>query len=123
MSSSAREAIRWLETEAQRGSRFVKFLKENERTSLAPLKYPRRKDKEAYDFFTLLEYCNFLNHQGKSQKSSKNQLILSTFIYDDNNKFPSNADAIAQSAGTRKFLNSYLNYQFLIFWCTFVFIG
>jgi PREDICTED: similar to est1p-like protein B len=99
MSSNAREAIRWLEGEAQRGSRFVKFLKENERKSLAPLKYPRRRDKDAQDFFAILECCNFLNQQGKISTSNKNQLVMATFIYANNNKFPSNAEAIARSAG------------------------
>ncbi|EEC07141.1 conserved hypothetical protein [Ixodes scapularis] len=46
-SVGARESIRWLEGELRRGSRYVRSQKSHERLSLSPMKYPKRKDKEA----------------------------------------------------------------------------
>ncbi|RWS16630.1 protein SMG5-like protein, partial [Dinothrombium tinctorium] len=100
VSANAREAIRWLESEAQRGNRFLKFQRENERFSLAPIKYPRRKDKDSYNFFILLEYCNFLHQLNSSQINNKNEEVaMVTLLFSSSNTFPTNADALVKSVG------------------------
>ncbi|RWS26354.1 protein SMG5-like isoform X2, partial [Leptotrombidium deliense] len=99
VSANAREAIRWLEVEVQRGNRFVKFQGENERSTLAPIKYPRRKDKDAYSFFVLLEYCNYLHQFSNSQMNNKKDIATVTLLYSSNNTFPVNSDAVVRSVG------------------------
>ncbi|XP_015784077.1 protein SMG5 [Tetranychus urticae] len=99
ISPAAREAIRLIENEAQKG-RFIKFLNDRDRSSLAPLKYPRRRDREAFDFFIFLEYCNYLNKQ-KSSVTNENRtnLPMVVALYGNNAKLPANADVLARSAG------------------------
>ncbi|CAN7949181.1 unnamed protein product, partial [Ixodes pacificus] len=62
-SVGARESIRWLEGELRRGSRYVRSQKSHERLSLSPMKYPKRKDKEAWELFQILECCHHLEKQ------------------------------------------------------------
>lgn len=47
-SGRAREAIRWLETQFQRGNRFLRAQRSNESLTLPLIKYPKKKDKEAW---------------------------------------------------------------------------
>jgi protein SMG5 len=97
-SAAAREAIRWLEGEAQKGTRSVKFQRENERLSLAPIKYPRRKDKEAFDFYLLLEHCSYLN-QNQQNTASPPELKMVTLLTGSSHRFPANASVVARTAG------------------------
>ena len=47
-SLGARDAIRWLEIKFRHGSRFIRAQRPHERTHLPLIKYPKRKDKEAW---------------------------------------------------------------------------
>ncbi|MPC42572.1 hypothetical protein E2C01_036195 [Portunus trituberculatus] len=47
-SLGARSAIRWLEIKFRHGSRFIRSQRPHERTHLPLIKYPKRKDKEAW---------------------------------------------------------------------------
>lgn len=47
-SLGARDAIRWLEIKFRHGSRFIRSQRPHERTHLPLIKYPKRKDKEAW---------------------------------------------------------------------------
>jgi protein SMG5 len=44
----ARETIRWLESQFQRGNRFLRAQRSHERLPLPLMKYPKKKDKEAW---------------------------------------------------------------------------
>ena len=98
-SANAREAIRWLEEELQRGNRVIKYPKDFERMTLSPMKYPKRKDKEAFDFYELLEYCNYLNKNTKTDRKLVYGMPLVSLLTHSFDKWPPNADAVAKSSG------------------------
>ncbi|KAG1682300.1 Protein SMG5 [Nymphon striatum] len=56
----AREAIRWLETELKQGNRFLRAQRQCETKTLPRMEYPRRKDKQLWDGYQILECCNYL---------------------------------------------------------------
>ncbi|OQR79295.1 protein SMG5-like [Tropilaelaps mercedesae] len=62
--AQARDATRWLETEMRKGSRFVQVLGPGEASKISLLKYPKRKDREAWHLFQLLECCHHLGNGG-----------------------------------------------------------
>lgn len=47
-SLGARDAIRWLEAKLRYGSRFMRAQRPHEKSHLPLIKYPKRKDKEAW---------------------------------------------------------------------------
>ncbi|XP_043199324.1 protein SMG5-like [Amphibalanus amphitrite] len=59
--SSSREASRWLEAQFRRGNRFLRPQRANEKASIEMVKYPRRKQREQWHFFQILECCNHLS--------------------------------------------------------------
>lgn len=95
-SIGARESIRWLEMELRRGSRYIRSQKPNEKVSLSPMKYPKRKEKEAWDFFQILECCKYLEQQCPRGGPSKTMVTLLT---GGPYQRPSNSAVLAQSAG------------------------
>ncbi|XP_071450333.1 nonsense-mediated mRNA decay factor SMG5 [Hetaerina americana] len=62
-SARARETIRWLESQFQRGNRFLRAQRGHERMSLPLIKYPKKKDKEASLYFQVVECCYYLSKQ------------------------------------------------------------
>lgn len=110
-SPSAREAIRWLESELRRGSRYMRAQKQQERLNLTLVKYPKKKDKEAWDFFKILECCHYLNQQGSNSNSD---VPLVTLITGSSNMLPLNASTLALSVGvnmenTEEFVSKWRN--------------
>ncbi|XP_055943853.1 nonsense-mediated mRNA decay factor SMG5-like isoform X2 [Argiope bruennichi] len=93
-SIAAREATRWLEFELCKGGRHVRAQNQVEKSSLVPMKYPRKKDKEAWDFYQVLECCNYLVQQ---QTNGKSNCHLVTLLVGSFHHLPDNAIAIAQS--------------------------
>ncbi|KAG7187899.1 hypothetical protein KM043_013867 [Ampulex compressa] len=65
ISSSAREATRWLEGQLRRGSRFLRAQRPHEHLAVPLIKGPRPKDKEAWLFFQIIECCHYLTQQTK----------------------------------------------------------
>ncbi|CAG2062509.1 unnamed protein product [Timema podura] len=61
--SRAREAIRWLESQFQRGNRFLRAQRNHEQLPLPLIKYPKKKDREAWLFFQVLECCHYFSQQ------------------------------------------------------------
>ncbi|KAJ9575995.1 hypothetical protein L9F63_007095 [Diploptera punctata] len=59
----ARETIRWLESQFQRGNRFLRAQRSHERLQLPLMKYPKKKDKEAWLFFQVVECCHYFSQQ------------------------------------------------------------
>jgi hypothetical protein len=99
-SVEAREAIRWLEEELQRGNRVIKYPKDFEKLSLSPIKYPKRKDKEACDYYELLEYCNYLNKNTRTgERKPVYGMPMVTLLTHSFNKWPANAEAVAKTSG------------------------
>ncbi|CAL1299768.1 unnamed protein product [Larinioides sclopetarius] len=93
-SIAAREATRWLESELCKGGRHVRAQNQVEKSSLVPMKYPRKKDKEAWDFYQVLECCNYLVQQ---QTNGKSGCHLVTLLVASFHHLPDNGIAIAQS--------------------------
>lgn len=103
-SVGARESIRWLEGELRRGSRYVRSQKSHERLSLSPMKYPKRKEKEAWELFQILECCHHLERQcprggHPADRPLVTLLVCSGLPPGGTTGLPSNAAAIASSAG------------------------
>ncbi|GAB6020291.1 Protein smg5 [Chamberlinius hualienensis] len=73
-SGKARKAIRWLETEFQKHNRYLRAQKRHERVTLPLLKYPKRRDKDAWNTFAVLECAKYFSRYGSNDKSSSNCL-------------------------------------------------
>ncbi|XP_044738901.1 protein SMG5 [Chrysoperla carnea] len=71
----ARDAIRWLEAQFQRGNRFLRAQRNHEHTSIPLIKYPKKKDKNAFIYIQIIECCYFLTRQ---QKDSLDLVTLLT---------------------------------------------
>lgn len=69
-SLGARDAIRWLEIKFRHGSRFIRSQRPHERTHLPLIKYPKRKDKEAWDWYQIVECCHYLSAQVQQNSSN-----------------------------------------------------
>ncbi|XP_044756601.1 protein SMG5 [Coccinella septempunctata] len=69
----ARDAIRWLETQFQRGNRFFRSQRPQERASIPLIKYPKKKDKEMFNYIQIIECCYYLSEQ---QKGATNVVTL-----------------------------------------------
>ncbi|XP_037567185.1 nonsense-mediated mRNA decay factor SMG5 isoform X1 [Dermacentor silvarum] len=102
-SVGARESIRWLEGELRRGSRYVRSQKSHERLSLSPMKYPKRKEKEAWELFQILECCHHLERQcprgGHPADRPMVTLLVCSGPPGAAGGLPPNATALAHSAG------------------------
>ncbi|XP_014218469.1 protein SMG5 [Copidosoma floridanum] len=98
MSSHAREATRWLETQLQRGSRFLRAQRPHEKLPLPFIKGPKPKDKEAWLYFHIVECCHYLTQQSQSGGTEIPVVTLLTGI-DDKKTFTFSPDALAKSAG------------------------
>ncbi|KAF4529420.1 hypothetical protein B566_EDAN003514 [Ephemera danica] len=77
-SVKARDATRWLETQFQRGNRFLRAQRAGERLSLPLIKLPKKKDKEAWTFFQVLECCAHLARQSSAGASTATLVTLLT---------------------------------------------
>ncbi|XP_076058719.1 smg5 nonsense mediated mRNA decay factor isoform X2 [Oratosquilla oratoria] len=82
-SLGARDAIRWLEVKFRHGSRFIRSQRPHERSHLPLIKYPKRKDKEAWDWFQLVECCHYLSSQVKHNTHVKTSTV--TLLTGDHN--------------------------------------
>ncbi|GFT86549.1 protein SMG5 [Nephila pilipes] len=94
-SIAAREASRWVESELVKGGRrYIRAQNQVEKSSLVPMKYPRKKDKEAWDFYQVLECCNYFAQQQTNGKSGSHlvTLLVGSLLH-----LPENAVAVAQS--------------------------
>ncbi|CAG5099472.1 Similar to SMG5: Protein SMG5 (Homo sapiens) [Cotesia congregata] len=98
-----REATRWLENQLQKGSRFLRAQRPQERLALPLIKGPRPKDKEAWLFFQIIECCHYLTQQNKVGLSSDNEapvVTLLTGISTEERKLSNFCpDGLAKSAG------------------------
>ncbi|KAK7073374.1 hypothetical protein SK128_016704 [Halocaridina rubra] len=74
-SVGARDAIRWLEIKFRHGSRFIRAQRPHERTHLPLIKYPKRKDKEAWEWYQILECCHYLSAQVQQNSSVKSATV------------------------------------------------
>ncbi|KAG7159782.1 SMG5-like 2 [Homarus americanus] len=99
-SLGARDAIRWLEIKFRHGSRFIRAQRPHERTHLPLIKYPKRKDKEAWEWYQILECCHYLSAQVQ-QNSSNVKAATVTLLTGE--KQPPNAtfshSGLTQAAG------------------------
>lgn len=59
----ARDAIRWLEYQFHQGNRFFRAQRPHERAPLPFIKYPKKKDKQAFIYIQIIECCHYLAQQ------------------------------------------------------------
>ncbi|XP_054287971.1 nonsense-mediated mRNA decay factor SMG5-like [Macrosteles quadrilineatus] len=77
-SRRVRDTIRWLETQFQRGNRFLRAQRPNEHLALPLIKYPKKKDKEAWMFFQVAECCHFMSQQQQATTDKDTLVTLLT---------------------------------------------
>ncbi|XP_023946906.2 nonsense-mediated mRNA decay factor SMG5 isoform X2 [Bicyclus anynana] len=65
--SSARDAIRWLETELKSGSRFLRTQRPGQAKPLPFLKCPKKAPQHILNFIQILEFCNHFVTDEKPQ--------------------------------------------------------
>lgn len=75
-SGKVRDMIRWMEAQLKNGDRFLQAQLSHQQESIPCIKYPKKKDKEAWAFFQILECCYFLTKQ--SSKDASNLVTLVT---------------------------------------------
>lgn len=99
--SRAREAIRWLEAQFQRGNRFLRAQRLHERLPLPLIKYPRKKERDAAVFFQVVECCHYFSRQaagaGAGEQPPVVTLLTGAAVRDENAAF--SPVGVAQSAG------------------------
>lgn len=99
-SLGARDAIRWLEIKFRHGSRFIRSQRPHERTHLPLIKYPKRKDKEAWEWYQIVECCHYLSAQVQQNSTHVKTATVSLLTAE---KHPPNAtfshSGLTQAAG------------------------
>ncbi|XP_012273212.1 protein SMG5 [Orussus abietinus] len=102
-SAHAREALRWLEAQLRRGSRFLRAQRPHERLPLPLIKGPKPKDKEAWLFFQIIECCHYLTQQTKvglnTDSESPVVTLLTCFTAEEKKLFSFSPEGLAKSAG------------------------
>lgn len=94
----AREAIRWLESQFHRGNRFFRAQRPQESLPLPFIKYPKKKDKEAFIYIQIIECCHYLAEQQKGGNLVTLLLGNSTAVPNGENREISYV-GLAKSAG------------------------
>lgn len=77
----ARETIRWLESQFQRGNRFLRAQRSHECLPLPRIKYPKKKDKEAWLFFQVVECCHYFSKQTGAHETALVTLLTGQKSY------------------------------------------
>lgn len=81
---TARDAIRWLETQLQRGSRFLRAQKPGQTRPLPLIKYPKKPPTHIHNYIQILEFCyHFVAEEkpqghGDAENKSPPMLVLLT---------------------------------------------
>uniref|UniRef100_A0A1B6K720 PIN domain-containing protein n=1 Tax=Homalodisca liturata TaxID=320908 RepID=A0A1B6K720_9HEMI len=78
VSRRARDTIRWLEAQFRQGNRFLRAQRANEHLALPLIKYPKKKDKEAWMFFQVAECCHYLSQQSGTRPQKDSLVTLLT---------------------------------------------
>ena len=62
-SYESKDAYKWIKSEKFKSTKYLRFLKNDERLRVANVKQPLKEEKTAYDFHVLLEHMNYLNRK------------------------------------------------------------
>ncbi|XP_059487199.1 nonsense-mediated mRNA decay factor SMG5 [Neocloeon triangulifer] len=101
-SAKAREGIRWLESQFQKGNRFLRAQRSNEALSIPLIKCPKKKDKEAWVFFQILECSNYLCQQVSRENQSPNTNLVTLLCGSlESNQKEFSPTGLAASAGVK----------------------
>lgn len=75
-SQRVRDTIRWLENQLRSGHRSLRVQRPNEALSVPFIKYPKKKDKEAWLFLQVVECCNYVCSQSTGEKNPELVTLL-----------------------------------------------
>uniref|UniRef100_A0A0A9WHW3 Protein SMG5 n=1 Tax=Lygus hesperus TaxID=30085 RepID=A0A0A9WHW3_LYGHE len=75
-SNKVRDTIRWLEWQLRNGKRNIRLQRPNEHQPIPFIKYPKKKDKEAWMFLQVVECCNYLCNQSTGEKNPELVTLL-----------------------------------------------
>uniref|UniRef100_T1ICF9 PINc domain-containing protein n=1 Tax=Rhodnius prolixus TaxID=13249 RepID=T1ICF9_RHOPR len=100
-SSRVRDTIRWLEWQLRNGRRNMRLQRANEHQAIPFIKYPKKKDKEAWMFLQVVECCNYLCNQSTGEKNPELVTLLtgSKTILSNQNGTGFSQLGVAKSAG------------------------
>ena len=62
-SYESKDAHKWIKNEKFKSTKFLRFLKADERLRVNGVRQPLKEEKTAHDFHVLLEHCNYLNRK------------------------------------------------------------
>ena len=79
-SPGARDTIRWLEAEFQKGNRYVRAQKSHEKTGSQPPKFIKHKDKDALGFWQILDCARYLGQQGGEAETQTLVRVLTSRV-------------------------------------------
>lgn len=95
----ARDAIRWLESQFQRGNRFFRAQRPHEKAAIPFIKYPKKKDKEMHIYIQIIECCNYLAEQQKDATNLVTLLIGNHNVLSNGENKEFSYVGLAQSVG------------------------
>lgn len=97
----ARDAIRWLESQFHQGNRFFRAQRPHERTPLPFIKYPKKKDKQAFIYIQIIECCHYLAQQQKGASDLVTLLIGNQNVLSNGENREISYLGLAESAGVQ----------------------
>lgn len=97
-----------METQLERGSRFLKAQRPNERLALPYIKGPKPKEKESWIYFQIIECCYYLTQKTINFKSDGVESPVVTLLLGYNNQSNNelarssiaSSEVLAKSAGS-----------------------
>lgn len=97
----ARDAIRWLESQFHQGNRFFRAQRPHERTPLPFIKYPKKKDKQAFIYIQIIECCHYLAQQQKGASDLVTLLLGNQNVLSNGENREISYLGLAESAGVQ----------------------
>ncbi|XP_028966767.1 protein SMG5 [Galendromus occidentalis] len=111
--ATARDANRWLSSELPKGLRYLRVQRAEEATPIAVLKYPKKKDRDAWKLFQILECCQYFNGKGNfgplevnnnsnGNKDGSSSTALVSFLYSKpESQLPANVTSLTETLGIK----------------------
>lgn len=122
-SGRVRDTIRWLEVQLRSGNRFLRAQRLGERKEIPFIKYPKKKDKEAWNMYQILECCYYLTSKTKVQDQnvlsndtttkSPNMVTLLTGYDKQNLQFGASGVALSAGIDVENIISFYSNWKAL----------
>lgn len=104
-SYESKDAHKWIKNEKFKSTKYLRFLKNDERLRVANVKQPLKEEKTAHDFHVLLEACNYLNRKSIAKyvesglKDGLDDKVI--LLYGSDSCFPVNYEELLDKISVR----------------------